>query len=145
CALRFELQPSESIPWLRLDEIKVIVHDYLPPPLLMKQVDVTSKLGVEKPHLYYVEIDDPAIVGEATFVARYCSEKGVGDPLRFVRLNGAKPEGFACRINARRPGTYTFSVALLLSYRDRTMTHTVTERAAYYFFKRKGSGAKERE
>src|SRR5262249_39327119 len=62
CAYTFELQPKKGIPWVRLDEIRVVVNNYQPLP--RGPYHYLIPLSSEWYHTYYVEIDKPETAGE---------------------------------------------------------------------------------
>jgi hypothetical protein len=145
CAFTFELQPKPGVPWVRIDGIDIVVHDYKDPP----EYWVGSPCGEERMHLYYVEIDKPGI-GTNTFSANYFFENEVKagqdariegktkrHELEFVRLVEGKPEAFIVRVNAKTPGVYTFSAVVRLSYKDVETKQTIVSSETFLFDKLK--------
>jgi serine/threonine protein kinase len=126
CDLAFEIEPKQTIPWVRVEEIRAVVKKYDPK---LPNFDRIASRGEEKVNVYYAEIDDPNRAGTNVFVANKLSEFSSIDnprkmdmkqtPFRFVRLTSGKPEAFLLRVNAVSPGIYTFSCDVILSYKDR--------------------------
>jgi predicted Ser/Thr protein kinase len=109
CAFSFELQPKPGIPWVRVEGIDIVVHDYKDLP----KYRPSFAKPLERLHVYYVEIDKPG-EGTSTFSASYffqnevtpgqgarVMEKTTGHDLEFVRLMEGKPEAFIVRVNAK--------------------------------------------
>jgi len=67
CAFMFELQPRPGVPWVRVDGIDIIVHDYKALP----KYDPILPAPIEEMHVYYVEIDNPDLARKNTFSASY--------------------------------------------------------------------------
>jgi hypothetical protein len=140
CAFTFELQPRPGTPWVRVDGIDGIVHEYKPVP----KYDAIHVGSDEHANVYYVEIDDPGRAKTNTFAAGFVSRseakpggrgsrKGVREELQFVRLAEGKPEAFVARVNARTPGVYTFSGVVRLSYKGVESRHTVVSSETFLF------------
>jgi hypothetical protein len=142
CAFTFELQPRPGIPWVRVDGIDIIVHDYKALP----KYDPIFPAPDEEMHVYYAEIDNPDLAKKNTFPASFFF-RGGGKPgeggsrkkrrqdLTFVRLVEGKPEAFVVRVNAKTPGVYTFSSVVRLSYKDVDSKQTVVKSATFLFDK----------
>jgi hypothetical protein len=141
CAYTFELQPKKGIPWIRLDEMRVVVHNYELLPRITKDVHPSP---TESYHTYYVEIDNPEKAGKKEFIASYYyqsgeevegklrREKPKRDPFVFVRLIEGKPEAFYLRINAKTAGIYTFSCVLTLSHKDSFIEECIVNSAVAF-------------
>jgi hypothetical protein len=142
CAVSFELQPRPGVPWLRVDGIDIIVHEYRESP----QYFGVFPFPIEYANVYYVEMDKPDDVKGRTFTASgyFFSEsepgqrlhrkgKGQRRDLEFVRLTEGKPEAFVVRINANTPGVYTFSGVVRLSYRDEQSEQAIFSSETFLF------------
>jgi Protein kinase domain len=140
CAFTFELQPRPGIPWVRVDGIDIIVHDYKDLP----KYDPMFPLPFEQISVYYAEIDRPDLAKKKTFSASYFfrhepktgeggSRKGKREDLGFVRLVEGKPEAFVVRVNAKTPGVYTFGSVVRLSYKDVESKKTVVGSETFLF------------
>jgi hypothetical protein len=134
------LQPRPGIPWVRVDGIDIIVHDYKDLP----KYDPMFPLPFEKMSVYYAEIDRPHLAKRNTFSASYFfrhePEPGKGrggrgkrEDLGFVRLAEGKPEAFLVRVNAKTPGVYTFGGVVRLSYKDVQSQQTIFSSETFLF------------
>jgi hypothetical protein len=135
CIFEFELQTRPGIPWVRIDGIDVIVHDYEPlPAYIAPGEDLFG--GVQLMHVYYLEVDNPSLAKTSRFSASYLygdGKKPKRQELAFVRLAERKPEAFFVRVNAKTPGRYTFHPVVRLSYRGVEREQTVVKTATYLF------------
>jgi predicted Ser/Thr protein kinase len=142
CAFSFELQPRPGIPWVRVDSIDIIVHDYNGLPKYWRLVPGP----LQQMNVYYAEIDRPDLAKKNTFSASSFfgtggkpgdggDRKGGRQDLAFVRLIEGKPEAFVVRVNAKRPGIYTFGSVVRLSYKDIQSEQTVIDSATFLFDK----------
>ena len=140
CAFTFELQPRPGVPWVWVDGIDIIVHDYKAVP----KYDPILPLPLEQMNVYYAEIDNPDLARKTTFSASYFfgseakpgergSRKGNRQDLAFVRLVEGKPEAFVVRVNAKTPGVYTFSSVVRLSYKDVESKQTIISSETFLF------------
>jgi hypothetical protein len=144
CAFTFALQPIPGIPWVRIDGIDIVVHNYEDLP----EYHIRASGGGERMHVYYVEIDKPSLLGTNTFSASYFfqndvkasknarhMEKTIRQNLEFVRLAEGKPEEFFVRVNAKTPGVYTFSAVVRHSYKDLERKQTIFSSETFLFDK----------
>jgi len=129
CALAFDLQARERLPWVRIDEIRIVVLSYRPLP----EYKPMLPLPFQEAHVYYVEIDDPRVSRSNVFRARYYFERGKKQKIGTLRLEKGKPETIVLRINAKTPGIYTFACELLLSYKDTKEKITIVKSAEFLF------------
>ncbi|QDV25287.1 lipase family protein [Aureliella helgolandensis] len=114
CVLTFELEKHTAIPWVRITDVSVIVHDYERPPDYRRAVFA----GAESAHVFYVLIDDPEQSGTDTFSAVLLDEHDRPSATKLVRLEEELPDVIYLRINAARPGLYTISCQVTVSYQS---------------------------
>jgi serine/threonine protein kinase len=127
----FELQNKNSYPWIKVDEIQVVVHKYEPLPRTHDWIEQLSK-PVEEPVFYHVEIENPEMAKTSLFSAsptraneRLAAELAGVMPGVFVRLK-EEPQAFVLNIVPSENGIYSFSIQLLLSYKNETHTQVIT-------------------
>jgi serine/threonine protein kinase len=134
--LAFDMQPRTGLPWVKVEEISVVVTDYQ--PMLSRYTTMTFD-SKQRAHLYFVEIDHPSRAKTNDFVAQYYEqgqgyEKSKHIPDMFVRLENGKPEAFLVGIRAKTPGLYTLFCELSLSSRDLESKQVVGETETVFFY-----------
>ena len=129
CALSFDVEVRQRVPWVRVDEIRVVVHSYQALPKYHSRLPAPHEYA----KVYYVEIDDPKVARNRIFKASYVFDKGQKKKIGTMRLKKEAQETFVVRINARSPGIYKFSCELLLSSSDSKEKVTIVRKAEFLF------------
>jgi hypothetical protein len=141
CLLAFDLESKPDLPWVKVEEVKVVVTEYKP----MTRYRTMAVWPSYRANLYYVEIDHPTASRTNVFLARYYEQgKPIGEwgfqhersrpvPDVFVRLERGKPEAFLLRLSARTPGIYTLFCEVTVSSRDKASDQRVGETQTVFF------------
>ncbi len=108
CALIFEAEVPTRLPWVRVDGMVVKVNGFTALP----KYTAMFPLPYQAAHVYYVEMDNPAISRKNEFKAEYYYGDNGKEKFGSILLEAGKPESFVIRINANTPGIYNFDVFL---------------------------------
>jgi hypothetical protein len=139
--LAFDLESKPDLPWVKIEEVKVIVTEYKPMPRSRRTASESS----HRANFYSAVVDHPTAAGTNVFLARYYEQRKPFDKLDlqpepswhvrdvFVRLEKGKPEAFLLRISAKTPGIYTLFCEVTVSSRDTVSSQRVGKPQTVFF------------
>jgi hypothetical protein len=129
CAVSFQLEVVPDIRWVSIAEISVVVNSYQPLP---KYSGVLPR-PFEEAHVYYVEIDNPALANRNKFHAEYVFQSDQKRRVGIIRLENGKPELFVVRINVKTKGVYNFDVHVNVSHKQRKQSVAIASSVEFLF------------
>jgi hypothetical protein len=129
CALVFDIETRNDIPWVSLDQVRVKVINYTALP----KYDPIFPAPFEEAIVYYVELDNPKVAKTNIFMSDFIIEKGKRKNFGGVRLKKEQPEKLVVRINAKTPGIYTLQCELIARHENDKETVTLTKVTDWLF------------
>ena len=133
CAVKFDLWKKDLVQWVRLDGIRIIVHEYKP---IAGRISVTMSYGgLVETNTFLAEIDSHK--GQYLAMDRYELSPTDGKvrkgKMGTVYLEKERPDPFFVRINAKIAGIYTISCEVDVSHRDRRRTIQIVGPHDFFF------------
>jgi hypothetical protein len=130
---RFDLYKKEKLKWLRIDDVRVEVLDYQPPPASIRVTqDVVFGSTYVAANYYYAEIDRNKSKYSAIRYVRPGDKGKKSDPGDLNLLEGP-PTPFMLTISAKQEGIYTIAVKVDASYTTSQRTIHVIGPAPFLF------------
>ncbi|MBI5760839.1 MAG: hypothetical protein HZA46_20145 [Planctomycetales bacterium] len=139
----FDVYKRPHLQWLQVEGINVVVEKYEPDPEPHGRL-CSPMAFFRPPSVFFANIDDSVENGNRVFPTKHVvfTNEGIRfdpsalDPLVFIEDN--KPETFQIRVNATKPGVYTYRLQVRMKYMWRKQCWYSNSRKCHFRFATSG-------